>query len=176
MIVTPIILTTLVVGSMSISPAELGKVGVKIVIYYLFTSAVAVAIGLLMGNVFRPGLGLDLGSIGEAAGKALEKPSLANTFLNIIPTNPFASLSGGDVLPIIFFAILFGLGISYLKISKDSRIREAGELLFKFFDGAAEAMYKIVGWVLQYAPIGVFALISVVFAQQGAKAIGPLWA
>ncbi len=72
MIVTPIILTTLVVGSASISPAELGKVGVKIVIYYLFTSAVAVAIGLLMGNVFRPGLGLDLGSIGVAAGKALE--------------------------------------------------------------------------------------------------------
>mgnify|MGYP000850269735 CR=1 FL=1 len=175
MIVTPIILTTLVVGSASISPAELGKVGVKIVVYYLITSAVAVAVGLLMGNLFHPGLGLDLGAIGEAAGRALEKPSLANTFLNIIPTNPFGALSSGDVLPIIFFAIIFGLAISYLKISKDTRIQETGDLLFKFFDGAAEAMYKIVGWVLQYAPIGVFSLLAVVFAQQGAKAIGPLW-
>ena len=174
MIVMPIILTTLVVGAASISPAELGKVGVKIVVFYLLTSAFAVAVGLLMGNLFHPGLGLDLGVIGESAGRALEKPSLAKTFLNIIPTNPFGALSGGDVLPTIFFAIMFGLGISYLKISKNSRIQEAGELLFKMFDGAAEAMYKIVGWVLQYAPIGVFALLAVVFAQQGAKAIGPL--
>lgn len=174
MIVMPVILTTLVVGAASISPAELGKVGVKIVIFYLLTSAFAVAIGLLMGNVFKPGLGLELGALGEAAGKALQKPSLTNTLLNIIPTNPFNALSGGKVLPIIFFAVVFGIGISYLKISKDERIRNAGETLLSVFDGAAEVMYLIVRWVLQYAPIGVFALIAVVFAKQGTKVVGPL--
>lgn len=174
MIVMPVILTTLVVGAASISPAELGKVGVKIVIFYLLTSAFAVAMGLLMGNVFKPGLGLELGALGEAAGKALQKPSLTDTLLNIIPTNPFNSLAGGKVLPIIFFAVIFGIGISYLKISKDDRIRNAGETLLKVFDGAAEVMYLIVRWVLQYAPIGVFALIAVVFAKQGTKVVGPL--
>lgn len=174
MIVMPVILTTLVVGAASISPAELGKVGVKIVVFYLLTSAFAVAMGLIMGNVFKPGLGLELGALGEAAGKALQKPSLTDTLLNIIPTNPFNSLAGGKVLPIIFFAVIFGIGISYLKISKDDRIRNAGETLLNVFDGAAEVMYLIVRWVLQYAPIGVFALIAVVFAKQGTKVVGPL--
>ncbi|MBO8154383.1 dicarboxylate/amino acid:cation symporter [Thermovirga sp.] len=174
MIVMPVILTTLVVGAASISPAELGKVGVKIVIYYLVTSAFAVAIGLLMGNVFKPGLGLDLSNIGEAAGKVIQRPSLVDTLLNIVPKNPFAALSGGAVLPTIFFAIIFGIGISYLKISKDERLKKSGDILFNVFDGAAEVMYLIVRWVLQYAPIGVFALIAVVFAKQGPRVVGPL--
>lgn len=174
MIVMPVILTTLVVGAASISPAELGKVGIKIVLFYLFTSALAVAVGLIMGNVFKPGLGLDLGSIGEAAGRVLERPSLSDTILNIVPTNPFTALSNGDVLPIIFFAIMFGIGLSYLKISGNERIRNAAETVYNIFDGAAEVMYIVVRWVLQYAPIGVFALLAVVFAKQGAAAAGPL--
>lgn len=174
MIVMPLILTTLVIGAAGISPAELGKVGIKIVVYYLITSAFAVAVGLLMGNIFKPGLGLDLGAVGEAAGRALEKPSVVNTFLNIIPTNPFGALTTGAVLPTIFFAVIFGIGVSYLKISSNERIRNAGEIIYNVFDGAAEVMYIIVKWVLQYAPIGVFALIAVVFAKQGPKVVGPL--
>lgn len=174
MIVMPLILTTLVIGAAGISPAELGKVGIKIVVFYLITSAFAVAVGLLMGNIFKPGLGLDLGAVGEAAGRALERPSVVNTFLNIIPTNPFEALTTGAVLPTIFFAVIFGIGVSYLKISSNERIRNAGEIIYNVFDGAAEVMYIIVKWVLQYAPIGVFALIAVVFAKQGPKVVGPL--
>jgi len=174
MIVMPLILTTLVIGAAGISPAELGKVGIKIVVFYLITSAFAVAVGLLMGNIFKPGLGLDLGAVGEAAGRALERPSVVNTFLNIIPTNPFEALTTGAVLPTIFFAVIFGIGVSYLKISSNERIRNAGEIIYNVFDGAAEVMYIIVKWVLQYAPIGVFALIAVVFAKQGSKVVGPL--
>ncbi|GAB6280065.1 MAG: dicarboxylate/amino acid:cation symporter [Thermovirga sp.] len=174
MIVMPLILTTLVIGAAGISPAELGKVGVKIIVFYLLTSAFAVAVGLFMGNIFKPGLGLDLGQVSEAAGKALEKPGLVNTLLNIIPTNPFGALTNGDVLPTIFFAVIFGIGISYLKISKNERLRNIGGVLYNVFEGAAEVMYIVVRWVLQYAPIGVFALIAVVFAKQGPKVIGPL--
>ncbi len=174
MIVMPVILSTLVVGAASINPSSLGKVGVKIILFYLLTSAFAVAIGLLMGNIFRPGLGLALGTVAEAAGKELVQPSFVNTLLAIIPTNPFGSLSSGNVLQVIFFAIIFGIAISYLKLSKNETIKKSGDVLFDVFNGLAETMYLIVKGVLQYAPIGVFALIAVVFGKQGAKAFGPL--
>ena len=93
MIVMPVIFTTLVVGAASISPAELGKVGIKIVLFYLLTSAFAVAVGLIMGNLFKPGLGLDLASVGAAAGRDITAPALKDTLLNIIPTNPFAAIA-----------------------------------------------------------------------------------
>ena len=174
MIVMPVIIATLVVGAASISPAELGKVGIKIVLFYLLTSAFAVTLGLISANIFRPGDGLALVGTAEAAGRAVSPPALRDTLLNIIPTNPFAAISGGQILPTIFFAIIFGIGISYLKISKNERIKNAGDVLFNVFDATAEVMYMVVRWVLQYAPIGVFALIAVVFARQGADAVGPL--
>jgi Na+/H+-dicarboxylate symporter len=151
MIVMPVIFTTLVVGAASISPARLGRVGIKIIIFYLLTSAVAVAIGLLAGNLFHPGLGLNLGG-GEAAGRELVQPKLVDTLLNIVPTNPFGAIASGQVLPVIFFAIIFGIGVSYLMVSKNERIKKAGTTVLAFFEGAAEVMYLVVRWVLQYAP------------------------
>ncbi len=174
MIVMPVVLSSLVVGAASISPAELGKVGVKIILYYLLTSAFAVAVGLLMGNLFKPGMGLALGTAADAAGRVLKQPKFIDTLLAIIPKNPFGALSSGAVLPTIFFAIIFGIGISYLKISTVTRLKKVGSVLFDVFDGTAEVMYMVVRGVLQYAPIGVFALIAVVFAKQGPKAVGPL--
>lgn len=173
MLVMPIILFSLIVGAASINPARLGRVGVKIILYYLATSAFAVFFGLLMGNLFKPGTGIELGT---GSGKAIEAqaPSLVQTLLNIVPTNPFAALSSGQVLPTIFFAIVFGIAISYLMNSEDERIRSSAETLFRVMDAAAEAMYKIVAGVMQYAPIGVFALIYYVIGQFGPNVAGPL--
>ncbi|MCD6559511.1 MAG: dicarboxylate/amino acid:cation symporter [Palaeococcus sp.] len=173
MLVMPIVLASLVVGAASISPARLGRVGVKIVVYYLLTSAFAVFFGLVMGNLFKPGLGLQLGA-GEGKVIQATKPSLVSTLLNIVPKNPFSSLANGQVLPTIFFAIVLGIALSYLMNSKDERIRTSATTLFKAFDGLAEAMYKIVGGVMQYAPIGVFALIAYILATQGMRVVGPL--
>ncbi len=172
MIVVPVIFFSLITGAASISPSRLGRVGVKIIVYYLITTVFAVIIGLILANIFKPGIGLTLP--GEAPGKELTAPSVVQTLLNIVPTNPVDSLAKGDVLPIIFFALIFGIAISILKDSRDTRLSEGANLVFKFSDAAAEIMYKIVGGVLQYAPIGVFALIAVVFGKQGAKAFGPL--
>lgn len=174
MIVMPIIISTLVIGAASVSPANLGKSGLKIVLFYLVTSAFAIIIGLIAGNIFHPGAGLDLASTSNAAGKTLNQPSLTETLLNIVPTNFFSALSSGSVLPTIFFSILFGIGLSYLRVSEDPRIKSAGDTLFNIFDGAAEIMFIIVRWILQYAPIGVFALIAVVFAKQDASLISSL--
>ena len=174
MIVVPVILFSLIAGAASIAPSRLGRVGVKIMAYYLATSALAVAIGLAFANVFQPGAGM--GIVGDAAvqGKAAESPTISQILLNIVPTNPAESLAKGDVLPIIFFAVLFGLAIAYVKDSKDPVVAKGADTLFQLVNAGAETMYKIVRGIMEYAPIGVFFLIAMVFAQQGAKALGPL--
>ena len=174
MIVVPVILFSLIAGAASIAPSRLGRVGVKIMAYYLATSALAVAIGLAFANVFEPGAGM--GIVGDAAvqGKAAEAPTISQILLNIVPTNPAESLAKGDVLPIIFFAVLFGLAIAYVKDSKDPVVAKGADTLFQLVNAGAETMYKIVRGIMEYAPIGVFFLIAMVFAQQGAKALGPL--
>lgn len=174
MIVVPVILFSLIAGAASIAPSRLGRVGVKIMAYYLLTSAFAVAIGLAFANVFQPGAGM--GIVGDAAvqGKEAAAPTISQILLNIVPTNPAESLAKGDVLPIIFFAVLFGLAIAYVKDSKDAAVAKGADTLFNVVNAAAETMYKIVRGIMEYAPIGVFFLIAMVFAQQGAKALGPL--
>jgi Na+/H+-dicarboxylate symporter len=173
MIVVPVVFFSLITGSASISPARLGRVGIKIIVYYFLTTAIAVAIGLFFGNILHPGLGLALaGGGGEVT--ALVAPSLIDTLLNLVPTNPFGALSAGTVLPIIFFAVLFGIGLSFLKESKEERLKHAAESILVLCDGVVEVMLLIVRWILQYAPIGVFALLAVVFGTQGAKVAGPL--
>jgi Na+/H+-dicarboxylate symporter len=174
MIVMPVVLFTLVVGAASIHPARLGRVGVKALMLYLVTTAFAVTIGLVTGNVFSPGKGMQLVGAASAFGKELSKPSLLQTLLDIVPTNPFNAIVSGNMLSTIFFAIVFGMGVAYLRESSDERVRNAATTVFNFFDGGAEVMYKVVVWILQYAPIGVFALIAVVFGKQGAQAFGPL--
>ena len=174
MIVVPVILFSLIAGAASIAPSRLGRVGVKILAFYLATSALAVTIGLVFANIFQPGAGM--GIVGDAAvqGKAAEAPTMSQILLSIVPTNPAESLAKGDVLPIIFFAVLFGLAIAYVKDSKDATVAKGAESLFQLVNAGAETMYKIVRGIMEYAPIGVFFLIAMVFAQQGAKALGPL--
>jgi len=173
MILIPIVFSTLVVGSASVSPANLGKVGIRVVAIYLITSAVAVAIGLIMGLIFRPNAQIAATMVAEAAGKTANV-SIWNTIAEIIPKNIFSSLTSGTILQIIFFAILFGLSLSYLKVSKDERLERIGNTMFDLFDGFAEIMLKMVKSIMEYAPIGVFALICGVFAKQGAQVAGSL--
>jgi len=174
MIIVPVILFSLIGGAASIAPSKLGRVGVKIIAFYMATSALSVALGLFLANLLQPGAGMNLVGSEAIKGKVAEAPSLATVFLNIIPTNPAESLAKGDVLPIIFFAMLFGLAITFLKDSKDEALVKGATSLHDIVNAAAETMYKIVNGIMQYAPIGVFFLISMVFAQQGAKALGPL--
>jgi Na+/H+-dicarboxylate symporter len=174
MIVVPVVFFSLVVGAASISPAKLGRVGVKIIVYYLITTAVAVAIGLVFANIFHPGWGLSLAGTEAAKVNISAPPSIIDTLLNIVPKNPIGSLASGDVLPIIFFALIFGIGASFLKESKNEEIKRGAEIILTFCNGALNVMLLIVRWVLQYAPIGVFALLAVVFGTQGAKVAGSL--
>lgn len=174
MIVVPVVLFSIICGSASIEPAKLGRIGVKIILFYLFTSALAVVVGLLFANILKPGYGFEV--VGSEAVKTAvkEAPSLKQVLLQMIPTNPIAAMTNGDMLPIILFAMFFGFAVSYIRASENEMVRKSGDTVFLAANGSAEAMYKIVSGIMQYAPIGVFALISIVFAQQGPKAIGAL--
>lgn len=175
MIVVPVVLFSLIGGAASIAPSHLGRVGIKIFAFYMITSAVAVTIGLALANIIRPGLGFAV--VGDETTKLAPRaaPALSDVFLGIIPTNPVEALTKGDILPIIFFAICFGVAISVLRDSTNPKTAKASELLFEVCAAAAEATYKIVAGIMQYAPIGVFVLIAIVFAQQGPKALGSLF-
>lgn len=173
MIVTPVIIFTLISGVASISPARLGKVGVKIIVFYMLTSFLAIIVGLAVGNIMQPGEGVTLKETTQEI-QAKEAPSLVDTILAIVPTNPFESIAKGDVLPIIFFSIFFGIALAYARDNQDAKIKESADSVYKFFDGCAQVIFKVVGWVMMYAPIGVFFLIFQVFAKQGAEAFGPL--
>lgn len=174
MIAVPVILFSLIAGAASIMPSRLGRVGVKILAYYIFTSALAVAIGLACADVFEPGAGMNIVGNEAIKGELAVLPTLGDFLLSVVPTNPAEALAKGDVLPIMVFAMLFGLAIPYVKDSKDPTLAKGAEALVDLANSAAEAMYRIVNGIMQYAPIGVFFLIATVCAQQGAKAFGPL--
>ena len=166
MVVVPLVLTTLVAGAASVGDvSKLGRVAGKTLAYYLVTTAVAVVIGLVLANIFQPGSGLSISTEGLKA-KEVAPPTLIDVFLNIVPINPIEALSKGNMLQIIFFALLFGFGLSV--------IGDKGKQVLHFFDGAADVMIKVTGFVMLYAPIGVFGLISYTVSQHGLKVLLPL--
>lgn len=173
MIMVPVIACTLIVGASTIAPSHLGRIGGKLVLFYMITSVFAIIIGLAVGMVFQPGSGLELAAI-EGKARAAQSPSITTILLNIVPTNPMNSLSEGQVLPIIFFCLLFGIALAFGRDSEDESVRKSSDAVFYFIDGVSHAMFKIVRWVMQYAPFGVFALIFIVFSKNGATAFGPL--
>ena len=174
MIMVPVIVCTLIVGTASISPAHLGKVGVKVILFYLTTSLFAIIIGLAVGAIFSPGDGMQLAQNAAAAGKEAKAPSIVEILLNIIPTNPFGAVAKGEVLPTIFFCVCFGIALAFSRNSEKEDVKKAADTVFAFFEGMSDVMFRVVGWVMQYAPFGVFALIFTVFSKNGQAAFGPL--
>lgn len=166
MVVVPLVLATLVAGAASVSDiSRLGRVAVKTLLFFFICTAVAVAFGLLMADIFHPGLGLNIVSENLAA-KDVNPPSLAQVLMNIVPINPIDSLAKGNMLQIIFFAVLFGFALSMCG--------EKAAIVTKFFNGLSEVMIRLTGIVMLYAPVGVFALIAFTVADQGLGVLVPL--
>lgn len=165
MIVVPLVLCSLICGAASIGDIKkLGRVGGKIMAYYLFTTALAVTLALIFANLVNPGLGLNLTLPTEY--KVAETPFVMDIFVNMIPTNPIEALVKGDMLQIIVFAIIFGVAITM--------IGEPAKPLLNIINQANEIMIKIIGFVMLVAPYGVFALISKVLMAQGLEVLLPL--
>ncbi|WP_446424976.1 dicarboxylate/amino acid:cation symporter [Mailhella sp.] len=166
MVVVPLVLCTIVAGSASVGDInKLGRVASKTLIYYFGTTAVAVVLGLIFANLFNPGEGLNIATEGLKA-KSATPPKMVDVFLNIIPLNPIDAMGKGNMLQVIFFAMLFGFGLS--------AVGERGKTVYAFFDGAAETMIKVTNMVMIYAPVGVFGLIAFTVANHGASVLLPL--
>ncbi len=161
MLVVPLVFTTLVTGVTSMGhPSKLGSIGGRAFLLYIATTMVAVSIGLFFGTLFKPGAGIDFTDVvpNVLAGEA---PGFVQILLNIIPTNPLNALSSGNMLSIIFFALL--LGVAILMVGKKA------DPIKSLFDSFAEIIFKITHWVMEVAPFGVFALITWVTAAKGVE-------
>ena len=168
MLIVPLVFFTLVSGMIAMGdPKRLGSLGLRTLAMYFGTTAIAVTLGLIMATIFRPGASLtpemfadvDSSAMEQVSAKAAAAGSLVDRLLAIVPTNPFAALASGDILQVICFAILFGVGILLAG--------DMGKPVAAFFDSAAEAMMKVTEFVMEVAPFGVFALLTWVMATQG---------
>ena len=168
MLVVPLIFTTLVAGVTAMGdPKKLGSLGGKAIALYLGTTFIAVSIGLVMGTIFQPGNGVEIFA-DEGAQSAVSSrisaasaadATVADKLLAIIPTNPAEALAAQDVLGIIFFAIIFGVGCLLAK--------EKAKPVQSMLESGAEVMMKVTIMVMELAPFGVFFLMSWVMATKG---------
>jgi len=174
MIVVPLVFASIFVGTASLGDLrKLGRIGAKTIVYFLITTAFAITIGLLVANVAKPGAGLDAATKehllvsykGEAmrdlelAGKT---PPVVALFLRIVPKNPIEALASGDMLQVIFFAIMLGIATTLIPAGK-------GKMLVDFFDAVSDAMTQMVNLVMKIAPLGVLVLIAAVVGRFGAQ-------
>jgi Na+/H+-dicarboxylate symporter len=166
MLIVPLVFCSLIVGITSMKDTrKMGRIGVKAIVLYLGTTAVAIALGLGLSSIIEPGAGLHR-AVTEAATLTKDTPPLVQTLLNIVPKNPIGALAEGNILQIIFFAI--GLGVSLVLIG------EKGKPAVKVFESLAEAMYKLTEIVMSFAPYGVFALMAWVAGKFGIDVLMPL--
>ena len=169
MLVVPLVFCSLVCGSMAIGDTKkLGTVGVRILIFYLFTTALAITVALSVGNIINPGIGLDMSAIKSNAAEVEEMAatSLSDTILNIIPDNPLNSLASGNMLQIIVFALIVGIILA--------KLGERTETVGNFFSQFNDIMMEMTMMVMSLAPVGVFCLIARTFANIGFSAFVPL--
>jgi aerobic C4-dicarboxylate transport protein len=171
MVITPIIFCTIVSGVAHIKDAtSVGRIGVKALVYFEVVSSFALAIGLLVGNIVRPGAGAngtpDANAVSGYAKQAAEmKP--VDFVLHIIPDSVVGAFARGDVLQVLLFAILFGFALMFLG--------QRGDALRSLIDDLAKAMFGVINIVMRAAPIGAFGAMAYTIGVNGPKFFGNLF-
>jgi Na+/H+-dicarboxylate symporter len=165
LLVVPMVFVSLVAGAGSLDDIKkLGRLGSKTFALYLATTALAIALALFVSEILNPGEGFIIkGSTSFSAGEA---PSLVDVIVNIFPSNPVEAMVKAEMLQIIVFAILFGVGISLAG--------ESGKRILNTFNDLNEIIMKMVLILIELAPYGVFCLLTKVFSSQGLGAIIPM--
>ncbi len=173
MVVVPLVFFSLSLGTASLGDIKkLGRVGLKSFIYFTITTALAITIGLVAANLLKPGIGLNeqakqelLKSYQQTAqtrtALVQEKPSLISVLVNIVPANPVKAMAEGEMLQIIFIAIIFGLCLSLIP---DEKSRP----LLKIFEAINDTVLQVINLVMKFAPYGVLALLASIIGQFGA--------
>ncbi|MFT8363377.1 MAG: dicarboxylate/amino acid:cation symporter [Sporolactobacillus sp.] len=172
MVIAPIIFLTIVIGIARMgNMKKVGKVGGKALIYFEIVSTVALIIGLVVAHVFKPGSGLDPakmphGNIAAVTGGGTQSINWADFFINIVPSNVTNAFATGDILQVLFFSVLFGLGLSALG--------KRGEGLVSILDQVSHVFFKIIGYIMYAAPIGAFGAMAFTISNFGLQTIAPL--
>ena len=173
MLVVPLIFFSLSLGTASLGDIKkLGRIGLKTIIYFTLTTAIAIVIGLVAANLLKPGTGLNeqvkqdlLKNYQQSAENQTsiieQKPSLISVLVNIVPTNPIKAMAEGEMLQVIFIALLFGICLTLINSEKSRQ-------LLQLFDGANEAILQAINLVMKFAPYGVLALLASIIGQFGA--------
>ncbi|WP_416042418.1 glutamate-aspartate/proton symporter GltP [Bacillus subtilis] len=173
MIVVPIVFSTIVIGAAgSGSMKKMGSLGIKTIIWFEGITTLVLGLGLLLANVLKPGVGLDLShlakkDIHELSGYTDKVVDFKQMVLDIIPTNIIDVMARNDLLAVIFFAILFGVAAA--------GIGKASEPVMKFFESTAQIMFKLTQIVMVTAPIGVLALMAASVGQYGIELLLPMF-
>ncbi|MFI8687956.1 dicarboxylate/amino acid:cation symporter [Rossellomorea sp. NPDC077527] len=162
-LIIPLILFTLMVGVNQTNVSKLSRMGGKTFLYYLFSSALAIIVGISVASIFKPGTGMTLDTTEKF--KVPENPGVTKVLLNIIPDNIVTAFTEMNLLGIIFTAIVFGIAISYLRSSTE--YHALGEHVYKVVNGLNEATMVIMKAILQYVPIGIFAIMANTVGNQG---------
>lgn len=168
MLVVPLVFCSIVCGAAAMSdPKLLGKVGIGTILMYLATTAIAVFIALGLAGAVQPGIGLDLSAVIMAdTTAATTEVSMADTLVNIIPTNIVAAMNSGAMLQIIFFALVLGFILG--------RLGKKVDVVNRFFEQFNTVMMTMIDIVLKVAPIGIFCLIARTFANLGISGMLPM--
>ncbi len=177
MIVIPIVFSTLILGIAGVgSTKSLGRLGFKTILYFEIITTIAILVGLVAANIFHPGSGIDMSQLVQTdisqykhTTEEVQSQShgIIQTILSLIPTNIISSMAHGEMLPVIFFAVLFGIGLSSLPATtKDP--------LLNVFHAVSETMFRVTHIIMKYAPVGVFGLIAVTVANFGFASLIPL--
>ncbi len=172
MIVVPIVFSCMVVGIAGHGDGKsLGRIGVKSLSYFFCITTLAIIIGLVMGNLLKPGAGTELSSL-HAANITLPTSngaghSLGQIIVGIIPDNVINAMAQGSLLSVLFFAVMFGLGVARLPAERKDPV-------IALLRGVADAMFKVTSMIMAYSPIGVFGMIAVTVANFGFSSLLPL--
>ncbi len=178
MIVVPIIISTLIVGVAGTGDMkQLGRLGGKSIIYFEIITTVAIVVGLLSANIFQPGAGLNMNELSQGGDiskyvsttEEVQHEGPFDIIVGIVPTNIIQSMAEGNMLAIIFFSVIFGLG-------GVAAVGDRGKPVLDFFQGGvADAMFWVTNLVMKFAPLGgVFGLIGVTVSKYGFASLVPL--
>ncbi|MFC2131077.1 dicarboxylate/amino acid:cation symporter [Bacteroidota bacterium] len=184
----PLVIATLIIGAASLEDIrKLGRIGLKTITIYITTTAIAITIGLTVANIIEPGnkidedsknrlisefqaetdkSGTDISGNPDAVMQNLDV-NVVDFFLGIVPRNPINAMANGNMLQIVFFAVIFGITLTFIN-------REKSNIVLGFFEGVSETMIKMVDFIMKIAPYGVFALISATIAEFGFGIISTL--
>jgi proton glutamate symport protein len=163
MIIAPLLFSTLVVGIAGTGDLKaMGRIGLKAIIYFEVATTIALFLGLVLVNVFKPGAGLALpigADTSTAAAMAQSQQHAWDILLHIFPTSVIDSMARGDILQVVIFSLFFGIALA--------AIGAKGQPVLDVLEGTAQAMFKFTGYVMAFAPIGVFAAIAATVGGKG---------